>query len=1308
MIQSKEITNPFPGLRPFETDEYRLFFGREGQSDELIARLQRSHFLAVVGTSGSGKSSLVRAGLLPALRGGMMAGAGSGWRIAIMRPGSDPIGNLAATLAEEDVLSEAGGGLPPAEAEAVIEATLRRGSLGLVDAVRQARLSEHEKLLVVVDQFEELFRFRIARAATSTEDDASAFVKLLLEAARQQELSIYVVPTMRSDFLGDCAQFQGLPEAINDGQYLIPRMTRDERRFAITGPVGVKRCKITEPLVNRLMNDVGDNPDQLPILQHALMRTWDYWAAHRRNGEPIGLDQYEAVGTMSDALSKHADEAFDELPDERSRQIAEVLFKSLTERGADNREIRRPTCLKDICDIANATPLEVGAVIEVFRAPGRSFLMPPAGVALLPETVIDISHESLIRNWDRLKGWVRDEADSARIYRRLAGSATDYHAGAGGLLDDVTLQYVLRWRDRSKPDWAWGVRYHPDFNTAMGYLEESTLNRDARIEAEQERERKELETAQAFAKKQARSARGLRWLTAGMALMFVLALAAAAWGFDAQRTATRLKDEAVRLARDARDAQAKAMLSEGVAEHEKDNAVQSAKTAKEAEDRAEKSAVVAKEEKVKAEKSAQAAKNEQAKAERSKKELEASNTLLRNEKKNTLDALYRSMFNVQGGAAFQREDYLTALRDFGSALAILDDEQIRQGNNQVTSGSLNEVRVSLLSNLGATLLKVGESDQSALAEAVASYECARSILASILAGEHGQASADLAAPCRMADEVARREAEKENARQKAATEVSLRAETVDWAWFDLYYGAAHAYRDWASSLEKPRNRTGNVRDQSVPLSSPTPVPDAGVTFKKAEEYFQQALKIQEQRLEKTDRRIATGYQELAHVYLDNGQIDEAEAALKRAVELRRLDSDEGAGLTAALRELGKFYADQSNFPAAAATYDELIDIQDKDVSVYDLPGLNGLTDSYSELAQVYAASAQKHENAQERKSARNDEARAGKIFKVAGLVEYVALASRKYQLKKDVEKSALDLAYQLDQLGDAYLALDRFAQAEETYITALQFRDGARAGEAWRSYERLGKMFYDQIKDKNYAKNISNVDYKNAYDKAKEHYSALVSFFEPPPTDNVLKDKYAEGLERLARLEADDPSTYDAAESNLTTALGIRRQRADWKGEFSTLSALVDLYRREKKQAKIDETYETWLASINKLYSSNPFAGDWPGFLTAYMHAVTEIGESYLSRKMNAQAEAVYAQAFAYSPLIRDRSFDAKVLEAYATALEKYESLLRELNKPAEAAKVRRDIESVRSKLEVERTRQLQQQSQPAPQAPVQSPKEPQ
>ncbi len=162
MMEPRHINNPFPGLRPFETDEYRLFFGREGQSDELLARLQRSRFLAVVGTSGSGKSSLIRAGLLPALRGGLMAGAGSGWRIAVMRPGGDPIGNLASEFAKENVLMQAGAGLPPSEAEAVIDATLRTGSLGVVDVARQARLAEHEKLLIVVDQFEELFRFRSA------------------------------------------------------------------------------------------------------------------------------------------------------------------------------------------------------------------------------------------------------------------------------------------------------------------------------------------------------------------------------------------------------------------------------------------------------------------------------------------------------------------------------------------------------------------------------------------------------------------------------------------------------------------------------------------------------------------------------------------------------------------------------------------------------------------------------------------------------------------------------------------------------------------------------------------------------------------------------------------------------------------------------------------------------------------------------------------------------------------------------------------------------------------------------------------
>ena len=122
-----------------------------------------------------------------------------------------------------------------------LEATLRRGSLGIVDAVRYARIPHVDNLLVVVDQFEELFRFRRSRQIDNSRDEAIAFVSLLLEATKQSALPIYVVLTMRSDFIGDCIEYPGLPDAVNNGQYLVPRMTRDQVRLAITGPVGSRR-----------------------------------------------------------------------------------------------------------------------------------------------------------------------------------------------------------------------------------------------------------------------------------------------------------------------------------------------------------------------------------------------------------------------------------------------------------------------------------------------------------------------------------------------------------------------------------------------------------------------------------------------------------------------------------------------------------------------------------------------------------------------------------------------------------------------------------------------------------------------------------------------------------------------------------------------------------------------------------------------------------------------------------------------------------------------------------------------------------
>ena len=138
-------------------------------------------------------------------------------------------------------------------------------------------------------------------------------MNLLLEVREQATCPIYVVLTMRSDFLGDCAQFPGLAEAINAGQYLVPRLTRDERRAAISGPIGVGGAEIAPVLLTRLVNDVGDNPDQLSILQHALNRTWAHWQHESDGTGPLDLTHYDAIGTMAHALDQHAEQAYAEL-----------------------------------------------------------------------------------------------------------------------------------------------------------------------------------------------------------------------------------------------------------------------------------------------------------------------------------------------------------------------------------------------------------------------------------------------------------------------------------------------------------------------------------------------------------------------------------------------------------------------------------------------------------------------------------------------------------------------------------------------------------------------------------------------------------------------------------------------------------------------------------------------------------------------------------------------------------------------------------------------------------------------------------
>ncbi|MAV38177.1 MAG: hypothetical protein CMJ59_22285, partial [Planctomycetaceae bacterium] len=518
------VFNPFPGLRPFNAEEDYLFFGREHQTNELLQLLRTHRFIAVVGTSGSGKSSLVRAGVLPALFGGTMVGVGSQWETVVFRPGGDPLINLAQGMIDSDLYDP-----EDAEAPLRIRATLSRSRLGLAQAVEQSDLTDQTNLLIVVDQFEELFRFR----DTTPEHQglATAFVKLLLNAAADENQPIYVAITMRSDYLGDCAQIPGLAEAVNHGEYLIPKLTRDQRRDAIEKPTAVGGGKMSPALVQQLLNDVGDDADQLPILQHALMRIWNKWESGHEADEPIGLRHYDSVGGLQSALSLHADEVYTELRDEDMRALAERVFKAITEKGEDKRGIRRPTRLDHLCQIVDGAPEDVNLVLDAYRKAGRTFVMPTGKTELVPETVVDISHESLMRVWERLKGWVGEESQSARIYRRLADTAALHADGRAGVYRDPDLQIASSWRERSRPTEAWADRYHAGLETALAFLDKSWDTAHAEEEERERARQRELKQAQRLAEAerqraevQAKAKRRLYVLLGGISVALLVAI----------------------------------------------------------------------------------------------------------------------------------------------------------------------------------------------------------------------------------------------------------------------------------------------------------------------------------------------------------------------------------------------------------------------------------------------------------------------------------------------------------------------------------------------------------------------------------------------------------------------------------------------------------------------------------------------------------------------------------------------------------------------------------------------------------------
>ena len=507
---------PFPGLRPFNFEDCHFFFGREQQVGALYRLLDFSRFIAVVGTSGSGKSSLVRAGLLPQLQAEGQQPGGRRWRFATMHPGEDPTRALA-----EELSSLAPGTSSGAE---ILEC-LQRSSFGLLQAREGLVEIGDDPIFLIVDQFEELFRYAaisVARADEVAEtlwhDRAGHFVQLLLEATRSRSAEIFVLITIRSDFIGDCAQFQHLPEAVSASQFLVPGLTRDQRESVIRKPIEkaaetLAHASIETALVQRLLNDIGDGLDQLPVLQHCLSRLWE-----RAGGEHLlTVEHYIEVGEITDALSRHADEIMESLP---GLEVAvEQLFRALSEVDKEGRATRRPVPYGQLVDECGVPEEQLRTVVDRYRADDCSFLVPSlANVPVLrPDTRVDVGHEALLRHWNRIsrgtvtdgeQGWLWDEERDGRRYRALLVTSNVPRAQA--------LAYAEWWGSRPRTP-AWAERYGGQFASI------DALIADTRKEYFED-QRKEREAAQTERASQRRRILQTRLFAAAMALIALIAV----------------------------------------------------------------------------------------------------------------------------------------------------------------------------------------------------------------------------------------------------------------------------------------------------------------------------------------------------------------------------------------------------------------------------------------------------------------------------------------------------------------------------------------------------------------------------------------------------------------------------------------------------------------------------------------------------------------------------------------------------------------------------------------------------------------
>jgi hypothetical protein len=447
IISSVPMTaNPYPGLRPFEVDDEPFFFGRRVQIDEVVQRLGANHLAAILGGSGCGKSSLILAGVLPELLTGGLGGSATTWIPIVFRPEEAPIGHFA--YAFRNRLDGSSNDLPTlADLERLL---MQRDALadlarvfhnyGRVDST-DVSLRQRANLLIVVDQFEEIFRPR-----NRASKQVVALVNLILDAFASPHPNVYVIMTMRSEDLHSCAGFIGLPEVLNECSYLVPRLRDSQLREVIVTPAERYAFSINQDLVfdddvwAKIIEEtlpLKDDPDHLPLLQHLLFHLWNS-ALHREEKSPgqapkrITREDLEAASAptqlttkgdqlLAACLNNRAESIYSGLGGEL-QAVAKKMFTGMGVIDANGVVKRNFVSTAEFLSIAGASAQQVDSVTKPFLSP-HTYLRVGAGGTW------DVAHEAFIRKWKRFESWVLEDRERAQKFEGVYPEFNDWRKG---------------------------------------------------------------------------------------------------------------------------------------------------------------------------------------------------------------------------------------------------------------------------------------------------------------------------------------------------------------------------------------------------------------------------------------------------------------------------------------------------------------------------------------------------------------------------------------------------------------------------------------------------------------------------------------------------------------------------------------------------------------------------------------------------------------------------------------------------------------------------------------------------------------